>query len=309
MPTPFDRHGDIDLAAFTRICERQIAAGVTAIIVGETAGETSTLTPSEREALVRTAVRVARGRARVIAGAGSNATDRAITFTQAAEAAGADAAISVVPYYNNPMPAGMVAHFRAIARSTGLPIILHDIPSRSVRSLPDDSVAELASSESFVGLRDSTGAIGRVSRLRSRLPSSFSLLSGDDTTLLAYLAAGGHGCVSTLSNVAPDLCIAIHACFKQGRLQAARDLHQRLTPMAALLEREHPAALKFALSLLGFIDPATRLPIAPLDAPAKTELARVIADLADEYLASADDAWPARPVRDRACSAPRADRL
>jgi 4-hydroxy-tetrahydrodipicolinate synthase len=287
LPTPFNEQGGIDEAVFSRLCERQIAAGATALVVGETSGESSTLEPAERERLVRIAVGVARRRARIIAGAGSNATERAIMFTQAAEAAGADAVMSVAPYYNKPMPSGMAAHFRAIAATTTLPVILHDIPSRTVRGLPDDTIVELAQSPQFAGLRDGSGDIARLMRLQTRLPASFRVLTGDDTTSLAYLAAGGHGCVSSVSNVTPDLCVAVHRHVHEGRLQPARELHQRLVPLATLLEREHPAALKFALALLGFMQPTTRLPIVQLDASAKAEVAQAIAGLADAYLAKA----------------------
>jgi 4-hydroxy-tetrahydrodipicolinate synthase len=157
LPTPFDQDGAVDLAALARLCERQIKAGVPAIVVCETAGEVSTLTPAEQDSIIRAAVAVARGHARVIAGAGSNSTSQAIELTQRAEAAGADAVLSVVPYYNKPMQAGIHAHFRAIAISTALPIILHDIPSRTIRELSDDTLARLAESRQFIGLRDGTG--------------------------------------------------------------------------------------------------------------------------------------------------------
>ncbi|MFB9266379.1 4-hydroxy-tetrahydrodipicolinate synthase [Bradyrhizobium erythrophlei] len=287
LPTPFTERGGIDETAFGRLCQRQITAGATALLVGETAGESATLSPDEHERLVRIAVDVAAGRVRIVAGAGSNGTAKAIALAQAAEAAGADAVMSVVPYYNKPMPAGIAAHFRAVAAATALPVILHDIPSRTVRGLPDDTLVELAASAQFVGLRDGSGDIGRLIRLRSHLPAGFRLLSGDDTTSLAYLAAGGHGCVSAVSNVAPDLCAAVHASFLEGRLQPARDQHQRLVPLATLLEQDHPAALKFALSLLGFMHPATRLPIVQLDASAKADVAHAVGGLADEYLAAA----------------------
>ena len=136
LPTPFDEADRIDLAAFARLCERQIEAGVSAIVVGETTGEASTLTPAEHDCIVRAAVGIARGRACVIAGAGSNSTSQAIELTRCAQAAGVDAVLSVVPYYNKPMQAGIQAHFQAIAGSTTLPIILHDIPSRTVRQGP-----------------------------------------------------------------------------------------------------------------------------------------------------------------------------
>src|SRR5882757_3952674 len=157
LPTPFDESDRMDLIAFARLCERQIEAGVSAIVVGETAGEASTLTPAEHDSIVRSAVEIARGRVRVIAGAGSNSTSQAIELTRHAEAAGADAVLSVVPYYNKPMQAGITAHFQAIAASTTLPIILHDNPSRTVRELSDDTLVRLAGSKQFIGLRDGTG--------------------------------------------------------------------------------------------------------------------------------------------------------
>jgi 4-hydroxy-tetrahydrodipicolinate synthase len=193
LPTPFDDRGAVDLEAFARLCERQIAAGVPAIVVCETAGEASTLTPAEQETIIRAAVEVARRRTRVIAGAGSNSTGQAIELTRRAEAAGADAVLSVVPYYNKPMQAGIDAHFRAIAGSTTLPIILHDIPSRTIRELADETLARLAQSRQFIGLRDGTGDVMRPLRLRSLLPSGFRLLSGDDATALAFFANGGDG--------------------------------------------------------------------------------------------------------------------
>jgi 4-hydroxy-tetrahydrodipicolinate synthase len=285
LPTPFDEADNLDLVAFARLCERQIEAGVSAIVVGETAGEASTLTPVEHDRIVRAAVEIARGRVRIIAGAGSNSTSQAIELTRRAEAAGADAVLSVVPYYNKPMQAGIYAHFRAIAVSTSLPIILHDVPSRTIRELSDDTLARLAKSGQFIGLRDGTGDLTRPLRLRSLLPPGFRLLSGDDATALAFIANGGDGCISLVSNVAPDLCQAILSSCRHGRLQSARYLQSRLAPLTAALTKESPAAVKYALSLLGFISPTTRLPIVELDDPAKAEVASAIAEIGDEDLA------------------------
>jgi 4-hydroxy-tetrahydrodipicolinate synthase len=284
LPTPFDEDGTLDLPALTALCQRQIAAGASAIVVGETAGEASTLTPAEHERIIRAAVEAARGQIRVIAGAGSNSTRQAIELTGRAEAAGADAVLSVVPYYRKPMQAGIAAHFRAIANSTSLPVILHDIPSRSVRELSDDTLADLAESRRFIGLRDSSGDLARLPRLRLRLPAGFRLLSGDDPTALAFVSLGGDGCISAISNVAPGLCQAIFASCRQGRLQSARYLQRRLTPLTAALARESPAALKYALSLLGLMRPVTRLPIVELAEPAKAEVARALAEIGDENL-------------------------
>jgi 4-hydroxy-tetrahydrodipicolinate synthase len=291
LPTPFDENDGIDVTAFAKLCERQIEAGVSAIVVAETAGETSTLTPAEHQSIVRAAVEIARGRVRVIAGAGSNSTGQAVELTRRAEAAGADAVLSVVPYYNKPMQAGIHAHFRAIADRTTLPIILHDIPSRTIRELSDDSLARLAESAQFIGLRDGTGDVTRPQRLRSLTPPGFRLLSGDDATAFAFLANGGDGCISLVSNVAPDLCQLIYSSCRQGRLQSARYLQDRLAPLAASLAKESPAALKYALCLLGFMRPDTRLPIVELADAAKAEVAKAIAEIGDEDLACARASW------------------
>jgi 4-hydroxy-tetrahydrodipicolinate synthase len=291
LPTPFDESDGIDLTAFAKLCERQIEADVAAIVVGETAGEAATLTPVEHDSIVRTAIEIARGRVRVIAGAGSNSTSQAIELTRRAEAAGADAVLSVVPYYNKPMQAGIYAHFQAIASSTTLPIILHDIPSRTIREMSDDTLARLAESGQFIGLRDGTGDITRPMRLRSLLPSGFRLLSGDDATALAFVVNGGDGCISLISNVAPGLCQAIFSSCRQGRLQTARYLQNRLAPLTAALTRESPAALKYALCLLGFIRPNTRLPIVELADSAKREVASAIAEIGDEDLACPSESW------------------
>jgi 4-hydroxy-tetrahydrodipicolinate synthase len=287
LPTPFDPCGKVDLNAFRGLCERQIAAGVPALVVCETAGEASTVSPAEQEAIIRVAVDVARGRARVIAGAGSNSTSQAVELTQRAKAAGADAILSVVPYYNKPMQSGIYAHFRAIADSTRLPIVLHDIPARTIRELADDTLPRLAESRQFIGLRDGSGDVARPIRLNGMISSHFRLLTGDDATALAYMANGGDGCISTVCNVLPDVCRMIHTNWRQGRLQTARDLQRQLAPLEACLCGNNPAALKYALSLLGFIHPDTRLPIVEPDEPAKAALARIIARLDHRQIAAA----------------------
>jgi 4-hydroxy-tetrahydrodipicolinate synthase len=302
LPTPFDGDGELDLNAFVALCTRQIDAGAAAIIVGETAGEASTLSAAEKLRLVRCAVETAQGRARVIAGAGSNSTDRAIELTRQAERAGADAVLSVVPYYNKPMQEGMVVHFRAIAASTALPVILHDIPARTVRELSDATLITLAESAQFVGLRDGAGNVARPLRLQQRLRPHFRLLTGDDATAPAYMMAGGHGCMSAIANVIPGLCQAIHASLSEGRLQSARLLSSRLSPIAELLAADHPVALKYALALLGLVRPDTRLPLVPLDDTARRLVEAAVARLCDENLVNSRRAWPATPAPDRACS-------
>jgi 4-hydroxy-tetrahydrodipicolinate synthase len=273
LPTPFDSNGEVDLAAFRQLCERQIVAGATTLVVGETTGEDSTLSHAEHSALVRVAVRTSRGRVAIIAGAGSNSTSQAIELTRQAESDGADAVLSVVPYYNKPMQSGIYAHFCAIADSSRLPIVLHDVPSRTVRELSDDTVIQLAKSRQFIGLRDATGDITRPLRLRSMLRSEFRLLSGDDTTAPAFLVHGGDGCISVTSNVMPDLCLQLYRSCRQGDLQVAMGLAVRLGHLTAALSREStPAPLKYALSLLGLMSPCVRLPLVELAEPAKIDV-------------------------------------
>jgi 4-hydroxy-tetrahydrodipicolinate synthase len=284
LPTPFDASDGVDLKAFAAQCERQVAAGVPALVVCETAGEAPTLSLAEQELVIRTAVDVARGRVRIIAGAMSNSTSRAVELARRAEAAGADAIMSVVPAYNKPMQEGMLAHFRTIAGSIGLPVILHDVPSRTLRPLADETLLRLVESRQFVGLRDGSGDITRPMRLSRHLPAGFRFLSGDDSTAFAFMADGGDGAISEISNIAPDLCRTIFSYVRQGRLQSARYLDKRLIPLIGCLGKESPAALKYALSILGLMSPATRLPIVPLGNAAQAEVARAFAAISDEEL-------------------------
>jgi 4-hydroxy-tetrahydrodipicolinate synthase len=286
LPTPFSVDGAVDLIAFANLCERQIAAGASAIVVSETAGEASTLAPVEQDSIIRTAVEVARGRLRVIAGVTSNATGKAIALARRAEAAGADATLLVVPYYNKPMQSGIEEHFLAIADATDLPIILHDVPARTNRELADATLVRLTQCRRFVGLRDATGDVARPARLRPHLPTGFRLLSGSDATALGFIASGGDGCISMIANVAPGLCRGIFACCRQENWQAARALHKRLAPLEAVLAREGVPALKTALSRLGLMQPDLRLPLVEPEAGVAREIACVVAAIVERDLAA-----------------------
>jgi 4-hydroxy-tetrahydrodipicolinate synthase len=281
LPTPFDDGDGIDWPAFERLCEHQIRSGATAIVVGETMGEASTLSREEHEEIIAAAASIARGRIAVIAGAGSNSTSQAIELTTEAEAAGADAILSVVPYYNKPMQAGMLAHFRAIAGSTGLPIILHDVPSRTVREISDETIIALSQSKQFIGLKESTGSVARLFRLKSALPPAFRLLSGDDATAMAFLASGGDGCVSAVANLFPDLCRSIYESCSVGQVQVSRSL-ARIATLSALLSADSPvAALKYGMSFLGFMKPAVRLPLVELGEDARKAVALAMTTVAE----------------------------
>jgi 4-hydroxy-tetrahydrodipicolinate synthase len=274
LPTPFDDRDGIDWAAFEMLCEHQIGSGATAIVVGETIGESSTLDRVERAEIISAAVGTARGRIAVIAGAGSNSTGQAIELTEIAESNGADAILSVVPYYNKPMQTGILAHFQTIAASTSLPILLHDVPSRTAREMSDETVARLAESTQFIGLNDSAGSVARLFRLRSMLPPAFRLLCGDYTNALAYLASGGDGCICGVANLSPDRCRQLYEGCTSGNLQASRRASTDLAALGALMASEAPVAtLKYGMSLLGFMKPALRLPLVELSDDARKAVA------------------------------------
>ncbi len=284
LPTPFDANGDVDRAAFERLCERQIEQGATALVVCGTTGEASTLDRTEHETLIRTAVEVARGRIPVIAGAGSNATSHAVELARNAESADADAVLAVVPYYNKPMQQGMYAHFTAIANAVRLPVFLYDVPSRTACGLADDTIARLAECRSIIGLKDATGDVTRVLRLRSRLGADFRLLSGDDATEAAFVALGGDGCISVTSNVAPGLCRAMYLATRRSQLAQARQLAAAVGKLTvALFKESNPVPVKYALSQMGLMLPLVRLPLVELSAESKLKIDLVLAQLREEY--------------------------
>jgi len=284
LPTPFGDDGDIDVTAFEQFCDRQIRAGATALVVCGTTGEAPTLRPAEHCTLIQIAVAITRGRVPVIAGAGSNSTAHAIELTRDAEAAGADAILSVVPYYNKPTQIGLYEHFRAIAQSSGLPIILYDVPSRTACGLADETIARLAEIPKIIGLKDAAGDVIRPMRLRSLLGPEFRLLTGDDATALAFIAQGGNGCISVTSNVAPGLCRNMFLACRQGQITSAQRWAAAVAKLTAALFREtSPAPLKYALSLLGLMSPKVRLPLVELNAQTKGEIALAVRQVCEDY--------------------------
>jgi 4-hydroxy-tetrahydrodipicolinate synthase len=296
LPTPFNEADEIDAAALERLCDRQIREGASALVVCGTTGEAPNLNRAEHDTIVRIAVNAARGRIPVIAGAGSNSTSQAIELSRDAEAAGADAILSVVPYYNKPTQAGMYAHFRAVAESTGLPLILYDVPSHTVCALADDTIARLAELPQIVGLKDATGDVTRPLRLRALLGPKFRLLSGDDATALPFLAQGGDGCISVTSNVAPGLCRAIYSAMRRGQLAQAQQLATAAATLTAALSSEsNPAPVKYALSLLNMMSPRVRLPLVELRPESKARIDAAMADVWAEYARSIPSV-PRRPA-------------
>ena len=261
LPTPF-KGCFIDEEAFAAFCEWQIGEGISALVVNGTTGEAPTLTAEEQRQLIRLAVDVADGRVPVIAGAGSNATAHAIELARQAEFAGADGLLIVTPYYNRPSQEGLFRHFEALHRATRLPILLYDVPPRTGCTLAIETIVRLADLPRMAGLKDATGDLHRPARLRRLLGDRFRLFSGDDATALDFLAAGGNGCISVVSNVAPRLCVRLHAAWERGDRAEARAVASTLAPLAeALFAESNPVPLKHALSTMQRMSADVRLPL------------------------------------------------
>jgi 4-hydroxy-tetrahydrodipicolinate synthase len=258
------RDGNVDEAAFEALLERQIAGGVHGVVPMGTTGESASLTLDEHKWVVEACVRIAAGRVRVIAGAGSSATDKAIDLVRFAKTVGADGALVVTPYYNRPSQEGLYAHFSAVADAVQLPLVLYNVPGRTGVDLSNDTVARLAPHSNIVGIKDATGDLSRVSWMRANIDGQFALISGDDPSYLGYHAHGGHGVISVTSNVAPEAMAALHNAAAQGDYATARTWQDRLIGLhKALFLDNSPAPTKYALSRLGLCTEEIRLPLSP----------------------------------------------
>jgi 4-hydroxy-tetrahydrodipicolinate synthase len=269
LVTPF-RDGAVDLDAFTKYVEWQIAEGSTGLVPCGTTGESPTLSHAEHYAVITRTVEIANKRVPVIAGCGSNDTATAIAHMAHAEKVGADAALIVVPYYNKPSQAGLIAHFRALAERSRLPIIIYNIPGRSVADMTTETMAELAKLPTVVGVKDATGNLARVSAQREACGADFIQLSGNDDMALGFNAMGGVGAISVTANVAPRLCAQFQAATLAGDFRTALAINDRLYPLhAALFSDASPGPTKYALAKLGLMAPDVRLPIAEPSAASK----------------------------------------
>ena len=263
--TPMRDDGSVDEDAFARFVDWQIGQGADGVVPVGTTGESPTLTHAEHARVVEIAIEVAAGRVPVIAGAGSNSTAEAVSLASHARKAGADAVLVVTPYYNKPTQQGLYLHYRAVAEQGGLPVLIYNIPARSVVDLSVETMTRLAALPNIVGVKDSTQNLARPLQTRQACGRGFTQMSGEDHTALAFLAAGGHGCISVTANVAPALCAAMHRAWREGRLAEAMAIQDRLLPLHdALFVETNPAPVKYAASLLGYGTSHCRLPIAPL---------------------------------------------
>jgi 4-hydroxy-tetrahydrodipicolinate synthase len=264
LVTPF-KNGSLDETAFRNVVEWQIAEGTNGLVPVGTTGESPTLSHKEHMLVVEWCIDQAKGRVPVIAGAGSNATAEAIELAQHADKAGADAVLVVTPYYNKPTQEGLYQHFKAINDAIGIPIIIYNIPARSVIDMSVDTMKRLFELKNIAGVKDATANVVRVSQQRAVLSPDFNQLSGEDATALGFMAHGGHGCISVTSNVAPRLCAEFQSACLRGDFVRALKVHDKLMPLHTNLFIEtNPAPAKYALSLLGKCAETVRLPMVPL---------------------------------------------
>jgi len=276
LVTPF-KNGALDEKAFRDLIEWQIAEGTKGLVPVGTTGESPTLSHDEHKKVVEWCIDQARGRVPVIAGAGSNATSEAIELAQHAEKAGADAVLVVTPYYNKPTQEGMYGHFKAVNDAIGIPILIYNIPPRSVVDMSVDTMKRLFELKNIAGVKDATGNLARVSTQREAMGPDFIQLSGEDMTALAYNACGGHGCISVVSNVAPALCAKLQEATLSNDYPEALKIQDRLIPLhAAIFVEPGLSGAKCGLTLLGRGNEEVRLPLLPVTPPTKATIKKAM---------------------------------
>jgi 4-hydroxy-tetrahydrodipicolinate synthase len=262
--TPF-KDGKVDAKAFQKLVEWQIDQGIHGLVPCGTTGESPTLTHDEHKHVVELCIEAASGRVPVIAGTGSNSTAEAIGLTRHAKDAGADGVLVVTPYYNKPTQEGLYLHYKAINDCTDIPILIYNIPGRSVVDMSVDTMARLFKLKNIVGVKDATANMARVSQQRAALGTDFIQLSGEDATALGFIAHGGQGCISVTANIAPALCAEFQLACLAGNFKLALQLQDRLMPLHdALFVESNPGPVKYAAFKLGLCSDETRLPLAPL---------------------------------------------
>jgi 4-hydroxy-tetrahydrodipicolinate synthase len=268
LVTPFEKNGGFDEKAFRAFVEWQIAEGTKGLVPVGTTGESPTLSHDEHRRVVKACVETAKGRVPVVAGAGSNNTDEAVGLVRYAEEVGADAVLVVTPYYNKPTQRGLYEHFAAVARSTSLPIIIYNIPPRSVIDMMPETMGRLAHDfKNIVGVKDATGKVERVSEQRMTCGKDFIQLSGEDASALGFNAHGGVGAISVTSNIAPRLCAEFQEATLNGNKEKAIDLQDRLMPLhKAIFIEPGVSGAKYALSRLGKAENVVRLPLTTVEA-------------------------------------------
>jgi len=265
--TPMHEDGSLDLPAFRKLVDWHVAEGTNALFVVGTSGESATLDVDEHELVIKTAVEQAAGRMPIVAGAGANSTAEAIELTRRAKAVGADATLQVVPYYNKPTQEGMYRHFTKIAEAVDLPVVLYNVPGRTVADMLPDTVLRLAQVPGIIGVKEATGNIERAAYLIKHAPAGFSVYSGDDATAIALMLLGGQGNISVTANVAPRAMSELCRAALAGDVKTARAIHLKLLALHKnLFVEANPIPVKWALQQMGRIEGGIRLPLTPLDA-------------------------------------------
>jgi 4-hydroxy-tetrahydrodipicolinate synthase len=268
--SPMRDDGALDFEAYRRLIEWHVAEGTNAIVAVGTTGESPTVDPDEHGELIRVAVEAVKGHIPVIAGTGGNSTREAIELTRHAKSVGAAATLQVVPYYNKPTQEGLYRHFRQIAETVDLPVILYNVPGRTVADLANDTTLRLSDVPGIVGIKDATGDLARASDLLKRLPAHFAVYSGNDDTALALMLLGGHGVISVTANIAPKLMSDLAKSALAGDLARARQINNQLLPLhLKLFVEPNPIPVKWALAKMGRIPGGIRLPMTPLSMPAE----------------------------------------
>jgi len=262
--TPFTKDGDVDIKAFDNFVEWQIDQGTDGLVPCGTTGESPTLSHDEHKMIVKRCVEITNGRVPVIAGAGSNNTAEALDLSQEAKDDGADATLIVTPYYNKPTQEGLYAHYKKLNDSVDIPIIIYNIPGRSIIDMSDETMAKLAELPNIIGVKDATGDMSRPLNMRYYLGDDFCLLTGEDAAATGFLAQGGHGCISVASNVAPKLCSDMQKAWRDGDMAKMAECRDKLAPLhKALFCESSPAPVKYAASKLGLSTDMVRLPLVP----------------------------------------------
>ncbi len=277
--TPFS-NGKIDEKAFQSFVEWQISEGVHGLVPCGTTGESPTLSHEEHNRVVAMCIEVAKGRVPVMAGTGSNSTEEAIMMTKHAKQAGANGALVVAPYYNKPTQEGIYQHYKAIHDAVEIPIVIYNIPGRSIINITDDTLARLSALPNIVGVKDATGDLARPYTLRAIQKKKLALLSGEDMTAVAFNASGGQGCISVTSNIMPKCCAEVQEACLAGDYAKALKLHDSLVALHSVMFCEtSPAPVKFAASLMGKCKPDVRLPLVQVGENSKNQLTQILKNL------------------------------
>ena len=277
--TPFD-NGNLSESDYTKLINYHLENGTNGVVPGGTTGESPTLSHNEHKKIIEIAVRECKGKIPVIAGTGSNSTDEAIELSKFAEKAGADALLVVTPYYNKPTQKGLYSHFAAIAKSVKIPIVIYNIPGRSIVDMSIETMIELSKIENIVGVKDATNDLFRPLITAARMKKDFCYLSGEDGTCLAFLAQGGHGCISVTANVAPKLCSDLHQAWNDKNIKKAQEINLKLANLHnSLFIESSPGPVKYAASLLGLCSSETRLPLVEISKITKDTISNCLKEL------------------------------